>query len=118
MTDFHDQDKPISEQFRLVAKKFVEHDKAARLLEECKSATLSQKIQDHIEKNGDMPHNQAEREVKASKDWHNYLHEMVNERSEANLKKVQLEFIRMQFTEWQMNTATARDERKLMKVHA
>lgn len=118
MTDFHDQDRPISEQFRIIARQFVQHDKAARLLEECKTATLSQKIQDHIKKNGDMPHNQAEREVKASKDWHDYLHEMVHERSEANKNKVHLEIIRMQFTEWQMNTATARDERKLMKVHA
>lgn len=118
MVDITNTDKPISEQYRLIAKKFVELDKAARLLEESKTATLSQMIQNIIRDAEGMAHNQAERQAKASPEWQNYIHEMVTARSEANLKKIQLEYIRMQFTEWQMKTASARDERKMMRVHA
>ncbi len=118
MTEFNNPDKPISEQFRIVAKQFNELDKAAKMLEESKTATLSQMIQNVIKDAEGMAHNQAERQVKASEDWQEYIHKMVEARAEANLKKIQLDYIRMQFTEWQMNMASARDERKMMRVHA
>ena len=118
MLEFNNQGKPISEQFRIVAKQFNELDKAAKMLEESKTAVLSQMIMSVIREAEGMAHNQAERQVKASNEWHDYIHQMVEARSEANLKKVQLDYIKMQFTEWQMNTASARDERKMMRVHA
>lgn len=124
MPEFNNPDKPISEQFRIVAKQFNELDTAAKLLEECKTATLSQMIQNEIkhaeehEEGLTLPHNKAEMRVKASDDWKEYVYQMVKARSEANLKKIQLDYIRMQFTEWQMNMASARDERKMMRGHA
>lgn len=118
MRNIPPKERPISEQFRIVARQFVEYDNAARLLEECKTATLSEMICNIISESEGMAHNQAEREAKASEQWRHYLDEMVKARTKANEKKVQLEYMRMKFTEWQMGMAMQRDERKMMGSHA
>ena len=100
---------PISEQFRLVAKEWVEADSAARLLEETKTAVLAQ----YMKALGDKPAAHAERDVKASPPWADFLDKMVRARTAANLKKVQIEYIRMQFSEAQSYEATKRAEMKL-----
>lgn len=101
--------QPYSERFRLVAKAWVEADASARLLEETKSAVLSQRMKAL----GDMPAAHAEREVKASSEWHDFITKMVSARTQANLKKVQLEYLKMQFQEWSSYEATARAERRM-----
>ena len=99
----------ISEQFRLAAKDWVEKDSAASLLEETKSAVLSQRMQAL----GDMPVNRAELTVKASPEWHDFLRRMVDARTAANLAKVKCEWLRMRFSERQSAEATNRAEMKL-----
>lgn len=101
--------QPISEQFRIVAKQWVDADNAARLLEETKTAVLSQKMKAL----GDVPAAHAERDVKASEEWQDHIRKMVEARSHANRLKVQLEYIRMKFSEQQSFEATARAERRL-----
>ena len=101
--------KPISEQFRLVAKQWVDADNAARMLEESKTAVLSQRMA----LLGDVPVSHAEREVKASQEWQDWIKGMVEARTRANLLKVQLEYVRMQFSEAQSFEATKRAEMKL-----
>lgn len=100
---------PLSEQFRIIAKKWVDADAAANILEESKSAFLSKSMADL----GDMPVSKAEMMVKASQNWTDYIHQMVEARKTAALLKVQLEYIRMQFSEWQSHEATRRAEMKL-----
>lgn len=102
-------DAPISEEFRLVAKKWAEADAAASLLEETKSAVLSQYMIAH----GDGPVNRAEMTVKASKEWREFVESMVKARERANRLKVQMEWIRMKFHEWQSKEASRRAEMKL-----
>jgi len=51
--------------------------------------------------------------VKASPEWHEYLTQMVYAREKTNMLKVQLEYIQMQFSEWQSSEATRRAEMKL-----
>jgi hypothetical protein len=104
-----DSNLPLSEQFRIVAKKWVDADSAASILEESKSAFLSRCMAEL----GDMPVSKAEMTVKASKTWTDYITEMVEARKKAALLKVQLEYIRMQFSEWQSHAATRRAEMKL-----
>lgn len=100
---------PISEQYRLVAKRWVEADSAANLLEESKSAFLAQLMA----KQGDVPVSRAELAVKSSFVWEEYIQKMVAARSQANMFKIQLEYIRMQFSEQQSAEATRRHEMKL-----
>lgn len=100
---------PISERYRIIAKEWVELDHAARLMEETKSAVLSQRMAAL----GDMPVSKAELAVKASSEWHEFVKALVDARSAANLKRVELEWIRMRFSEQQSREATERAERKL-----
>lgn len=99
----------ISEQYRLVAKAWVEADGAARLLEETKTAVLAQWVKSH----GDMAVNAAEREVKSSPQWEEFIDKMVTARTQANLKKVQMEYIRMRAAEQQSTEASKRAEMRL-----
>jgi hypothetical protein len=100
---------PLSEQFRLSAKDWVALDFAANMLEESKSAVLSQRMAAL----GDMPVSRAELTVKASDEWHDYVTKMVRAREAANLAKVKLEWLRMKFSEWQSEAATKRAEMRL-----
>ena len=100
---------PISEQYRLVAKKWVDADSAATLLEETKSAFLAKLMASR----GDMPVSKAEMQVKASDEWSDYIGKTVRAREQAALLKVQLEFIKMKFSEWQAASANRRAEMKL-----
>jgi hypothetical protein len=102
-------DAPISEQYRLIAKKWVDADSAANMLEECKGAMLAKLMAAR----GDMAVSKAEMQVKASEEWSDYIGKMVRAREQAALLKAQLEFIRMKFAENQSAEATARAERRL-----
>jgi len=99
----------LSERFRLIAKEWCAADAAARLLEETKTTVLAQRMKAL----GDMPAAHAEREVKANPEWSEFITEMVDARTKANLKKVQLKYLEMQFSEGQSFEATKRAEMKL-----
>lgn len=104
-----DNDRPISEEYRIIAKKWVDADAAANFLEETKSSVLARRMV----MLGDMPVSKAEMTVKASDDWRSFIDEMVNARKEAAKLKVQLEYIRMRFSEWQSIEASKRAEMRL-----
>ena len=104
-----DQDLMISEKFRIIAKRWVDADSAANMLEETKTSVLAKRMADL----GDMPVSRAEMTVKASDEWHEYIRTMVDARTTAARLKVQMEFIRMQFHEWQSHEANRRAEMKL-----
>ena len=112
MVDPH-HNEPISERFRIVAKQWVDADEAASLMEETKSSVLSDMIGKVISFNIGMPYNKAEIAAKSSDEYKEFITEMVKLRSAANLLKVKLEYIRMQFSEQQSHEATARAERRL-----
>ena len=109
MSDRPISDRPISEEFRIVAKQWVDQDNAARLLEETKTAVLSSSMA----KLGDVPVAHAERTVKSSPEWSDFIKGMVEARTAANRLKVQLEYIRMKFSEQQSLEATKRSEMRL-----
>lgn len=100
---------PWSEQFRIVAKQWVDADAAASILEDTKSAVLSERMQAL----GDMPVTKAEAIVKASPEWRDHVEKMVAARKQANRLKVQMEYLRMKFSEWQSHEATKRTEARL-----
>lgn len=104
-----DHDIPHSEKFRIISKRWVDADSAANMLEETKTSILAKRMADL----GDMPVSRAEMTVKASDDWHEYIRSMVEARTKASLLKVQMEYIRMQFHEWQSHEASKRAEMKL-----
>ena len=104
-----DENLPISEQYRIIAKKWVDAESAASILEETKSSLLANMMLQH----GDIPVSRAEMKSKASESWREFLRDMVGARETALRLKVQLEYIRMKFHEWQSAEATRRAEMKL-----
>lgn len=105
--------EPYSEQFRVVAKRWVDADAAATLLEDTKSALLSERVQSLIRSEPGIAINRAEAAVKASDEWKDWIGGMVEARKKANLLKVQMEYLRMKFTEWNSHEATKRTEARL-----
>ena len=102
-------DPLLSEQFRIVAKAYVDADSAASLLEETKSAVLARMMLSL----GDMPVSRAEMQTKASPEWVKFVTNMVEARKKAAFLKVKMEYIRMKFSEWQSIEASKRAEMRL-----
>lgn len=100
---------PWSEQYRIVAKQWVDADAAANFLEETKTANLARLMG----KEGDIPVSRAEMNVKASLEWAISLKEMTDARKAATLLKVQLKYLEMKFQEWSSENANKRAEMRL-----
>lgn len=101
--------QPWSEQFRVVAKAWVDAEAAASLLEDTKSAILAERMSAL----GEMAVSKAEMTVKASPAWRDIINTISLARQAANRLKVQMEYIRMKFMEWQSENATKRAEMRL-----
>lgn len=100
---------PISEQWHRAATKWADLNAAADMLEEGKSAYLSQRMAAL----GDMPVSKAELAVKSSEDWASYVKKMVKARQQANLAKIEAEILKMRFTEWQAADANNRQQMRM-----
>lgn len=100
-----------AEKWYVAAERHVALDAAANMLEEGKSAYLSQRMAAL----GDMAVSKAETAVKASADWADYIKKMVRAREQANLAKIEAEFLRMKFSEWMAHDANARTEARLTR---
>lgn len=94
-----------------VAERHVALAAAADMLEEGKSAFLSQKMAAL----GDVPVSKAELAVKSSAEWSDYIKKMVRAREQANLAKIEAEFLKMKFSEWMAHDANARTEARLTR---
>lgn len=100
---------PWSEQYRVVAKLWVDADAAANLLEETKSAVLARLMA----RQGDMPVSRAEMNVKAGKEWNDFIAGMIEARKQATFLKVKVTYIQMKFQEWNSENANKRAEMRL-----
>jgi hypothetical protein len=98
-----------ADKYRHAGEEWADLESAAQLLEDCKSAVMAQK-QSVL---GDIPVNRAEQTVKASPDWMKYIEECVKARHQANLAKIKLEALKMEFSEWNNSQANERAEFKM-----
>jgi hypothetical protein len=109
------RERPLSEQFRLVALQYADADAAASLLEETKSATVSHLIGQLIAGDPKLSEARAERTVKGSAQWREYVETMCASRARANRLRLQLEYIRIKVSEWQSHEANSRHEARLSR---
>jgi hypothetical protein len=100
---------PPSEQWYHVAQKWADLNAAADMLEEGKSAFLSQKMI----RLGDVPVSRAELTVKASPEWADYIKKMVRAREQANLARIEAEFLKMRFSEHMSHDANERQQMRM-----
>jgi len=99
----------LSEMYWEFGKEWVQADKLASLLEETKTAKLSQ-MKKAL---GDIPDSRAETQVKASQEWTALVTEMVEARAQANLLRVKLAQIKMASGEQNNESANRRAEMRL-----
>jgi hypothetical protein len=108
-------ERPISERYRLAAMNWVDKEAAARAYEELKTTTLETMKQGLIADEGDMPDSHAERKIKATPDWREYIEKMNLARTEANRARVYVDVLKMKFNEWQAADASRRAEMKMTR---
>jgi hypothetical protein len=87
---------PLSQQWQTKALEHADAEAAAQLLEETKSAVLSQMMM----REGDIPVSKAEMRVKASDEWQRWVANMVRARQRANRLRVERDYLKMLFQEW------------------
>ena len=96
--------RPLSEQYYEASLEWADLNAAASLLEDTKSARLSQKVLAM----GDMAINRAEAIVKASPEWVKQIEEIVEARRVANRAFAKREYIHMRAMEQHSHEATER----------
>lgn len=109
----HGAYEPISDRYLKIAEEWVDADRAASLMEETKSAVFAEMTSKLLTQNISLAVNRAETITKSSSDWKEFVTKMVELRSQANLLKVRMEFLKMKFTEQQSREATNRAEMRL-----
>ena len=100
---------PLTEQHRIVAKKWVDAAYNANKLKELKSNVLAAMMIAL----GDMPVSRAEMQVKASAEWKEYVEGLCDAERQENLLRVQLKNIEMQHRDRESEAATRRAEMRL-----
>lgn len=86
---------PLSEQWYHAARAYEDAEAAASMLEQCRTAVRSEMMMAL----GEMPVSKAEMRVNASPEWREYNEKMVEARKQANLLRVERDFLRMRFSE-------------------
>lgn len=100
-----------AELFRVAGEEWCDLDNAASLLEETKTSALARLI-GQIQ---GMPYNRAEQQTKASQEWHDYLREMVRARTEANKKKIEMDYYRIKANEMREMGWQRRSEQSMVR---
>lgn len=86
---------PLSDQYRGAARDWVQNDGKARMLEESKTSVLAKMMKAL----GDKPVAAAERDVKASQEWHDFITELTLTRTAANMSRVEMDTLMMKHEE-------------------
>jgi hypothetical protein len=100
--------KPVSEQWHDAGLAWVDAENAAQLLEETKSAVLSQYIAEEIAADPKMSIAKAETMVRSSPKWREFVERMVKARTAANRARINRDYLRMKFSEWVAEDANHR----------
>lgn len=97
------------EEWKIAADRWADLDSAARLLEETKSAVMSKWMLEL----GEVPVSKAEKDVKASDRWFEYVERVVKARTAAEKAKIEMRYADMKLWEQRSYEATARTEARL-----
>ena len=113
MNEIPEHERPLSEQFRIVAKQYAEADAEHYFMAEFKTAMLEQMKTNLIAERGDMPDNKAERIVKSGSEWEDWVRKMSEAKKKANLLKAQMDWIKMKERQLDRDHWAGVQERKM-----
>lgn len=103
---------PLYEQFRIAALEWTDAEAAASLLEDTKSAVMSEMMGKAMAE-GAKSIAAAEQAVKSTQEWRDHVTSIIEARQVANRAKVEVEYIKMRFQEHMSQEANARIEVRL-----
>lgn len=98
---------PLSEQWRLAARRWVDLEAAANLLEESKTTCFAQQV---VTQHSTTVA-RAELNVRSSDMWADYIDKMCAARANANLAKIEMTVINMRF--WEQNSSEANRRKEM-----
>ena len=111
MTDLPQQDRPLSEQFRIVAKAFATAYGDMSMLENTRTGELAKLIKKHMaESNEKVSHAAADMHVKASDEWFAINRKLADAKEKVEVLRAQKKYIDMQSWERQNADANRRKE--------
>ena len=105
----HLVDEDWTELYRIAGEDWADKEAAASVLEDTKGSVMAQR-QAAL---GDIAVNRAEQIVRASPEWVNHINQIVQARKEANLAKIHLEVVRMNYMREQAEQANRRTEMRM-----
>lgn len=115
--DMKAKDRPISEVYRLASLRYLDKRKAFRLLDETKTSHLELLKSKHILSDPKMSETKAERLVKSSPEWREYLVALVAAEHDFERARQGLIVVKMRFDEWVQSSAHARQEYRMGSGH-
>lgn len=119
--DVPEQERPISEQYRLVGERYVAARKAFKKLddtEKVRLARLKQKYMDGcraLDRTVKITDAAAERHVFASQEWEDYLQHKIELDAEMGLLRIEMDELKMRHEEQRERSANTRNERYLSR---
>jgi len=108
-----DSETPIEEQWRVAASLWADADEFARECEEKKSIYIAEQKNARCALNDKLSDAAAERQVRGSQQYQDFIMQMVNARTEANLLRTQMDYLKMKHEKWRSLNARNRQEREM-----
>lgn len=101
-----EDERPLSEQYRIASKAYVKAKSVAKLAEDLKPSKFAVMMQNYP----DLAVSRAEIAVRSSPEWQQYVRSVVAAAEDADMARAKVKWIEMRFQEWVMQQASARKE--------
>lgn len=108
-----DSERPIEEQWRIAAGLWVEADELARAYDERKSIYIAEQKNALCKFDAKLSDAAAERRVRASEKYEDFITQMVEAKTKANKLRVQMDYLKMKHEKWRSLNAKNRHERDM-----
>lgn len=109
VSEMPENERPISEEYRIASKEAVRLKSIAKLAEDLKPSKFAELMLGH----NDLAVSRAEIAVRASQEWKDHVTSIVAAQEAADLAHKKVKWIEMRFQEWVMQQAGARHERQM-----
>jgi hypothetical protein len=112
VTEMPQIERPLSEQYRIVAKQFAEAYGRATFMENTRSGELAKMIKKRMdEANEKITRATAEMDVKASEDWYDFNERLALAKEKVEILRSQKKYIEMQA--WERTNADANKRKEM-----
>lgn len=110
--DLPEREKPLSERYRLAALAWREADRRAKYYKENKEAVLSQMVLKAMQLDPTLATNKAERQVKGSEAWQEFVNKLVDASNKAADLRIELKSLEIEAEEIKQANINAARERR------